>query len=165
MWIIAAGLVLTCLSGLYYLINVSSSIIIDKKNYKIIISDKSPPTIIKFNELIKVDLIIGGVRTIISDVKVKQEFVKKATSACLKITIKDNDNPVYVYFTNSENKKNGFEHKNAEKRAQAFYSKLSRIIDSTGNIKNKSISIENSAAFQLKNLHEFKSNMARQSAS
>jgi hypothetical protein len=165
MWIIAAGLVLTSLLILYYLIHDSSSIIIDKKNHRIIIPDKSPPTIIKFTELIKVDLLLSGARAIISDVKVKQEFIKKATSVCLKITIKDDDNPVYIHFVNREFRKNGFELKNAGKRAKAFYNKLSRIIDSAGNVQNKSISIDNSAAFQLKNLHEFKSNIARQSAS
>lgn len=166
MWIIIAGLVLTSVLTLYYLFNVSSAIIIDRKNHKIIISDKSPPTIIKFHELTKVDLIIGGVRTIISDVKVRKEFIKNASSVCLKIVIKDSDKPAYVHFIKSENKKNDFEHKHAGKQAQAYYNKLSTIIESAGNVQTRNVTVDNSAAaFQLKSLHEFKSNIARQSAS
>jgi len=164
MWTIISGLVLTSLFVLFYLISDSSSITIDKKNHRIIIPDKSPPTIIKFAELIKVDLLTSGSRAI-SDVKVKQEFIKKPTSVCLKFTLKDNVNPVYVHFINSEIKRNGFHHKNAGKRAQALYNKLSGIIDSAGNIQAKRINTDNSATFQLKNLHEFKSKIARQSAS
>ena len=165
MWIIIAGLFLIFLLRLYYLFNNSSAITIDKKNHKIIISDKSPPTIIKFTELIKVDLIISGARAIIPEVKIKQEFIKKASSVCLKITLKDNDKPVYVNFINSEKKKNDFEHKNAGKQAQVFYNKIFKIIDSTADVSAKRINIDNSAAFQLKNLHEFKANIARQPAS
>lgn len=116
MWIIIAGLVFSFLFILFYSINGSSAIIIDKKNYRIIIADESPSSVIKFTDLIKVDLMVNGTGTIVPDVKAKRKFIKKAGSVCLKFTIAHNDKPVYVNFINNEKNKNNSKYKNAGKK-------------------------------------------------
>src|SRR5438128_1502015 len=116
MWIIITGLVLTSPLILYYLINDSSSIIIDKKNFKIIIPDKSPPTVIKFDDLISVDLITTNTKTTLTNVNAKGNFIEKADSICLKIAIANNKNPVYIYFIEKEPKHEYVDFKNATKR-------------------------------------------------
>ncbi|MEP6597328.1 MAG: hypothetical protein ABJA71_15355 [Ginsengibacter sp.] len=156
MWIIFAGLALSSPLILFYLINDSSAIVIDKRNYKIIILDKSPPTVIKFADLITVDLITTDTRTIVGNVKAKQKFVEKANSVCLKITIANIDNPVYVHFLNNEATKS------PEKRAQALHNKLSEIIKLTSKSQTKNTTVKNFAELQLKKLNKFKSNIIRQ---
>jgi len=160
MWIIITGLVLTSPLILYYLINDSSSIIIDKKNFKIIIPDKSPPTVIRFADLIKVDLIITGTKPTIANVKAKSEL-SEANSVCLKITSTNTENPVLVYFIEETNQDN-VDLKNATKRARILHNKLSEIINS--NSQAKSINRNNTAEFQIKNLSEFRTKIIRQSA-
>ena len=164
MWIIIAGLALTSPLILFYLTNGSSAIMIDKKNHKIIISDKSPPTVIKFADLINVDLMKIDTEDLVANEKAKQKSIEKDNSVYLKITIANVDNPVYVYFINNEANKNGFESKNAGKRAQALYNKLSEIINLTRKSPVRNISVKNSAELQLKKLIEFKTNIIRQSA-
>ena len=163
MWIIIAGVVLSSPLILLYFVN-DSSIVVDKKNCKIIILDKTPPIVIKFGDLINIDLIVNDTRTIAPHVRAKQKFIKRSDSVCLKLTVGNIDNPVYVQFlTNRRN--NGFEHRNSAKRALTLYNKLSEIIEFTSSSQTNLISVKNSAEFQLKKLNEFRGNIIRQSAS
>jgi hypothetical protein len=162
MWILITGVLLSSPLILLYLVNDSSAILIDKKNCKIIIPAKSPPTVIRFNELMNVDLIVNGTQIIAPHIKAKQNF-NKSDSICLKITVANIDNPVYVKFeTNPGN--NGLEYKNSATTALGLYNKLSDIIASARCSQANVNTIKNSAKFQLKKVSEFKSNIIRQSA-
>ena len=160
MWIIITGVVLSSPLILFYLVN-DSSIVIDKKNQKIIILDKTPPTVIKFSDLINIDLIVNDTRTITPHVKAKPKFINNLDSVSLKLTVGNIDNPVYVQFLTN----NSFEYKNSTKRALALYNKLSEIIDFTNGSLTKARRVKNSAEFQLKKLNEFRGSIIRQSAS
>jgi hypothetical protein len=161
MWIIIESAALISLLISYYLITDYSAIVIDKKNHRIIVVHKSPPTIITFSDLIAVDLIVNGGKRIAT--KTQSAFNGEPDSVCLKIVIANVENPVYVYFTNAEGKKNRLSFKSPEKSAQSLHKKLCEIISLYSPARR--ISVSQSAEFQLRKLSEFRNNIVGQSAS
>jgi hypothetical protein len=158
MWIVIAGLALTSPLIAYYLINNSSAIVIDKKKSRVIVLDKTPPTVINLSDLIGVDLIINGLKTKTQDGKQEKIFVKNISSIQLKIFCSNNE-PVYLPLLTNK-KKVDFK---AIKRAITLHNKLAEL--SSTNLQTENINRKSAIEFQLKNLTEFRTNMARQAAS
>ncbi len=160
----------------------SNGIAIDKTQKKIAISDKASPLIINYSDLINVELlengstimkkstsrtvggaIVGGVLlgpfgAVIGGVTGKSKVVDKTNSIALKIIINKLDNPVhYLYFLNSETKKDTFVYQNARKNAELWHGKFSSIINSIDNSETKQISSSsNSMADELKKLDDLR---------
>lgn len=157
MWIIITGVLLTSPFILFYLINDSSSIVIDKKNCKIIILNISPPAVIKFADLIEVDLMINGTTAKIADIKSKQDLIKRTDSVCLKI-ITHTDSPFYLYFNNDARNKRNFY---SGKKALDFYIKLSELINLPGNSQIKNMTRNHPLKFELKKFSGFRSTISK----
>ena len=128
MWIIIAGVIVTSPLLLFYLYNDSNAIAFDNKNSKIIILDRTPPIVIKFTNLVKVDLIINGTKAKSGDIKANQKLVKETDSICLKIIAADIDSPIYVYFKTNQINKTHIENNDIQK-AVALYNRLSEVIN------------------------------------
>ena len=164
MWLVLAGIAFISPVILFYLTNDSSGIVIDKKTDKIIVLDKTPPTVIKLDDFIGVELLVNDTKIGVKDIKASKKLIKRTDSICLKI-ITDPGNSIQVFFFNEKTKKETFEYKNAAERAIDVYNKLSEIIYSRHTSPVKNTGENNSVEFQLKNLGEFRSKLARQSMS
>jgi hypothetical protein len=165
MWLVLAGIAFISPVILFYLTNDSSGIVIDKKTDKIIILDKTPPTVIKLDDFIGVELLVNDTKIGVEDIKASKKLIKRTDSICLKIITTDPGNSIQVFFLNEKTKKDTFEYKNAAERAIDVYNKLSEIIYSRYTSLVKNTGKNHSVEFQLKNLGEFRSKLARQSMS
>ena len=158
MWILIASLALISPVIAYYLINKSSSIVIDKKNSRVIILDKTPPTVINLSDLLEVDLTINELQTKFEDVQAKRKFVKNSDSIRLTL-ITSNNEPVCLPLV-TKKKKADFK---AIKRAIKLHSIFIEL--RSASLQTENINRKSAVEFQLKNLTEFRTNMARQAAS